>query len=306
MYLDKIASTQRKKQATRVSIGTAIVLLLAKIGVFFFTSSLAILASAIDSLLDLLISLSNYFVVRQSEQDATDNFRFGFGRLEEVAGLFQGILITLIGVGIILGVLLGDYINHTVQSPDYILWMMGGSMAMTYWLTQFLKRAYEATHSSVLAADAAHYRADLYSNAGIFFGTLLLMATGWNQIDSIICLVLAALVVKDGGLIAFSSLQVLLDREIAPELSVQITDTIDTFIYEKRIAGYHALRTRKTGSKYFAEVHVVFKPDIMLKDAHILAHQLEDAMHQRLPRLEITLHLDAYNDEVEDRSRSNK
>ena len=305
MYLDKSSSTKRKKQATRVSIGTAIVLLLAKVVVFLCTASLAILASAIDSLLDLLISLSNYFVIKQSEQDPTDNFRFGFGRLEEVASLFQGLVIMLIGIGIILGVLLGDYLNHMVERPDYILWVMALSMGVTYWLTGFLKRASIATHSSVLEADAAHYRADLYTNAGIFIGTLLLITTGWNQIDAITCLILACLVIKDGARVAFSALQVLLDREIGPEVSARITDALNAFISEKRIAGYHALRTRKTGSKYFAEVHVVFNSNILLKDAHIVAHELEAAMHQRLPRLEISLHLDPYNDELEDRSRGN-
>ena len=306
MYLDKSSSTQRKKQATRFSIATAVFLLLAKIVVFAFTASLAILASAIDSLMDLLISSSNYFVIKQSERDPTDNFRFGFGRLEEVASLFQGMIITFIGFSIILGVLLGDYLNHSITRPDYILWVMALSISVTYWLTRFLKRAAIATHSSVLEADAAHYRADLYSNAGIFIGTLLLIATGWNLIDGIVCLILACFVIKDGAKIAFSSLQVLLDREIEPEVSMRITDAMQDFINEKRIAGYHALRTRKTGSKYFAEVHVVFNPNILLKDAHIVAHQLEASMHQRLPRLEISLHLDPYNDEVEDRSRSNK
>ena len=284
-YLDKAASTLRKKRATKISIATATSLLIAKIFIFAYTASLAVLASAIDSLLDLLVSTTNFYIVKQSEKAPTENFRFGYGRIEEIAGLFQGMLIAGIGVSIIVAIFMGDHLDNTIQNPTAVLWMMGISMLITWQLSRFLESEATVTRSSVLIADAAHYRADLLSNAGIFVSVILIMLTDWSYIDAGVCLILAIFIIYDGAHIATDALHVLLDREAEPDVREKIISTIERFTNEGKVGGFHALRTRKTGSKYFAEFHLEFNPDILLKDAHVIAHQLEDAICQLLPQI---------------------
>jgi ferrous-iron efflux pump FieF len=304
-HLNKAESTRRKKRATAISTAIALFLMCAKFLVFFVTGSLALLASAIDSLLDLLISFSNYFIVKNAEHNATENYRFGFGRLEEIAGLFQGLFVIFIGIGIIFTIASGDYIHHQIQHPEYVLWVMGLSLLISIAHIRFLNKESKATRSSVLEADAGHYRADMFSNSGIFFGIILVILTGWDQVDSILCIVMALFIIKDGVQIALNAFQYLLDKEAEPEIINKVITILELFVSENAISGYHNLRSRKTGSKYFAEVHLEFNGEILLKDAHTIAHQVEDKVAEHIPRLELTVHLDPENDADTDQNRLN-
>ncbi|DAB33190.1 MAG TPA: cation-efflux pump, partial [Sulfurospirillum sp. UBA12182] len=66
-----------QKKATIISSATAGILVIIKFTIGVLSGSVAVLASAIDSLLDLVISGFNYFAIKKSEEDADETFNYG-------------------------------------------------------------------------------------------------------------------------------------------------------------------------------------------------------------------------------------
>lgn len=289
----------QKQGAIKVSITTAILLFFVKIGVGVFTQSLAILASALDSLLDFLVSVGNYFAAKKSDTAPTQEFRYGFGKIEGVLGLFQGIFIAI--SGLILGgmgawkIWNGGEIVHV----DAAIWVMIFSTLVTFLLVQFLKKKAQKTKSLILEADAMHYQSDLFSNIAILAGIIIIWSTQKFWIDGLISILIAGLIIKSGVEIFQKSLYLLLDREIDPETRNAIEVVLLNAVKQGRIDSYHYFRTRQSGSKIFVDVHIVLNETILLKLAHDIAEEIEDKIEAIIGEGgEVLIHLDPVDDSV--------
>ena len=79
--------------ASFFSVGTAFVLMIAKLATFMLTSSMAILSSLFDSVQDMLTSLINLIAVREATTPADKEHRFGHGKAQALGGLIQSLII---------------------------------------------------------------------------------------------------------------------------------------------------------------------------------------------------------------------
>lgn len=284
------------KKATLIASSIASLLALVKLIVGVMSGSVAVLASAIDSLLDVIISVFNFFALHQSEQPANQKFNYGYGKIESLASLIEGVIIGCSG-GYILYEAIGKIVSkeHIIQI-DQTIGVMIFSLVMTLALVIFLALMVKKSKNQVLEADLLHYKTDLLSNGGVLFSLAVIYWTDWQIVDAILGIAVALYVILSAFGIGKKGVLNLLDRSIDEELSLKIQNTLES----SPISSYHGLKSRISGNTLFLEVHLVFDETISLLEAHNTSEEIEERLAQNDPTLKwvILSHLDPYDDSV--------
>ena len=285
-----------QKQATIVSTITATILVLFKVVVAIMSGSVAVLASAIDSVLDMFISLFNYFAINKSEERPNANYQFGKAKIQALAALAEGIIITISGLYIIYASF-GKLLNNTPTL--YItasIVVMTVSIVITYALVHYLLKVAKQTDNIVIKADALHYKTDLFSNFAVLGGLVLVQLSGFDQIDAIIGFGIGAFIIYSAFEIINESVQTLLDKSLEASM---IADIEAILLGNEEMTSYHWLKTRTDGSTNYVLFHMVLWPNIPLLEAHRIADTIEDniALLDDKKNWVITPHFDPYDDE---------
>lgn len=284
------------KKATLIASSIASLLALVKLIVGVMSGSVAVLASAIDSLLDVIISIFNFFALHQSEQPANQKFNYGYGKIESLASLIEGVIIGCSG-GYILYEAIGKIVSkeHIIQI-DQTIGVMIFSLVMTLALVIFLTLMVKKSKNQVLEADLLHYKTDLLSNGGVLLSLAVIYWTDWQIVDAILGIAVALYVILSAFGIGKKGVLNLLDSSIDEELSLKIQNTLES----SPISSYHGLKSRISGNTLFLEVHLVFDETISLLEAHNTSEEIEERLAQNDPTLKwvILSHLDPYDDSV--------
>ncbi len=286
-----------QKTATIVSSLTAFLLLIIKFIIWLMSWSIAVLSSAIDSLLDLFVSLFNYFAVSRAEKEPDSKYNYWRWKIEALASLFEWLIIT--GSGFyILYVSIIKFINKETIS---YLWesvlVMIISVLITWILVYFLEYVAKKTDNLVIKSDALHYKTDLFSNAWILIWLAVIHFTGFYLIDSIIWIIISFYIIFSAFELIQTWYSYLMDQSISKKEVKKIKKII---MWHKRVTSYHFLKTRQMWKTKFVEVHVVFNKKMLLLEAH----DIGDIIEEEIPKIDqkcewnITLHLDPYDDSV--------
>ncbi|MBD3792787.1 MAG: cation transporter [Campylobacterales bacterium] len=286
-----------QKRATVIASSVATTLTLVKFMIGIASGSVAVLASAIDSLLDTVISIFNFFAIKKSEEKADDDFHYGKGKVQAIAAVIEGTIITLSGFYIIYEAvnkaITGE--QTTLLTPAIVVMIF--SIAVTFLLVEYLTGVAKKTDNIVIKADALHYQTDLISNGVILLSLVLVYFTQWDIIDAIFGLGIGVYIIYLAFEIIKEGILILLDRALEPELVQAIEEKIAE---HPSVNGYHWLKTRTDGTHNFVEFHLVLEPDMTLMEAHHISDQIES----RIMKLDenktwlITPHFDPYDDET--------
>ena len=284
-----------QKKATIVSSLTATILIVIKLAVGLLSGSVAVLASAIDSILDLIVSAFNYFAINKAEKPADEQFNYGRGKVEALAAVIEGTVITMSGIYIfyesIKKAYRGEIVSHL--TPSVIVMVV--SLILTVALVMFLNFVAKKTDNMVIKADALHYKTDIFSNGIILISLVIIQLTNFYLIDSIMGVVISIYIIYSAYEIIKDGVYMLLDAALDEEIVQNIKNIIKS---EKAVNDYHFLKTRKSGNTNFVDVHLVFDTDILLLEAHRVADRVEDSIKELSKNDEwvINTHLDPYDD----------
>ncbi len=287
-----------EKKATLISSLVALMLVITKTVAGLLSGSVAVLASAIDSALDLAVSAFNYFAISRSEKPASERFNYGLGKIEGLAATIEGTVIIMSGLFIlykaIYKAMLGGGTTHLEMSMGVMLFSLG----VTALLVIYLTRTAKATNNLVVKADAMHYKTDLYANVGVLVSLVLVKMTGNHLIDALVGAIIAIYIIYSAYEILREGVLNLLDVALAKEMVEQIKAIINT---EPDVSSYHFLRTRKAGSNHFVEAHLVFQRGILLDTAHDAADHIESEVMGLDDKANwvFNLHLDPVDDSGE-------
>ncbi len=284
-----------EKKATIVSSTTAVLLIIMKVFVGVMSGSVAVLASAIDSVLDLAVSIFNYFAVHNSEKAPDEKFNFGRGKIEAIASVLEGIIITLSGVYIFYSAVIKLIHEHQTKYLEASIIVMVISVIMTGALVMFLNHVAKKTGSMVIKADALHYKTDLYSNAAIIIALVIIQFTAFDMIDAILGILIAIYIIYSAFELIKEGTLVLMDVAMDEDLVKEVKKIIDT---NPDVVSYHQLHTRSAGQDLFVSVHLVFNISISLFDAHRICDKIEDdiADIDNKYQWHIIIHPDPYDD----------
>ncbi len=285
-----------QKRATVVSSTVATILVFIKLVIGVASGSVAVLASAIDSLLDTLVSLFNFFAIKKSEENPNDIYQYGKGKIQAIAAVIEGTIISMSGLYIIY-VGAEKLIEGSVTSlltPSIVA--MTISIVVTYFLVQYLLKVSKETDNLVIKADALHYKTDLWSNAAVLLALGLVYLTGLDWIDALFGMGIGVYIIYSAYGIIVEGIEILLDRALEGNLVAQIGEIISK---HPEVTSYHWLRTRTDGTTNYVEFHMVLRPSMRLLEAHRIADEVEDSIRELETRKRwvITPHFDPYDDE---------
>lgn len=286
-----------QKKATIVSSFTATILIIVKLAIGIMSGSVAVLASAIDSVLDLIVSAFNYFAISKSEQPADKKFNYGKGKIEALAAVIEGTVITVSGVYIFYEAIRKAFYQKEIEYLNASIIVMLISLALTIALVTFLNYVAKKTGSMVVKSDALHYKTDVLSNGAILVSLVLIQVTNFGLIDSIMGVIISIYIIYSAYEIIKDGVYILLDASLDEAIVEKMKNII---LEEKEISDFHYLKTRKSGHTNFVDVHLVFSPGISLIKAHHAGDRIEEKIKDLIDDEEwvINAHLDPYDDSI--------
>lgn len=287
-----IPDSQIKKKVgiLRFSILIGTFLTVFKLSVGFFTNSLSLIASAVDSLMDVLVSTANLIAVREADKPADKEHLYGHGKIESLAGLFQSLIISIGGIYLVMESVKRLIHRIELEHIPVAVGVIVVSMILTWILVLKLKRVSRETDSTIIETESLHFTMDFATNAGVIAALILVRFTGSPLWDLVIAFLIACYILKQSFGIFRTSIDELLDRALPPSEQKEIEQII--LNYDPRITGFHNLRTRKIGNRRFIDFHFEIKEEEDFKKAHQLTEALIKRIQERFPDADITVHFD--------------
>ncbi|MBP6162761.1 MAG: cation transporter [Aliarcobacter sp.] len=284
-----------QKKATLISSCVAAILTLMKLVIGIASGSVAVLASAVDSVLDMFVSIFNYFAISNSEKPADKTFNYGRGKIEALASVIEGTIITISGLYLLYQAVDKAINGHISQYLDISIYVMIASLIITISLVTYLNYVAKKTNSMVIKADALHYKTDVFSNVAVLVSLVLVTFTGYELIDVFVGGGIALYIIYSSYELIHDGILVLLDRAVDEELVCKIEEIIKE---NDKVNAYHLLKTREAGHQTFVEVHLVFDCIITLMDAHRASDWIEDKIEKLDTKRNwiINIHMDPYDD----------
>jgi len=291
------AVTPPRSRPATVSIGSNTALILLKVIAGSITGSVAILTEAMHSSIDLVASLVAYVSIRKADEPADETHPYGHEKMENLAAAVEGMLI-LVGSGVIVFEAIRRLAQGGhVEKLGFGIAVVAASMVVNLAVSTYLFRRARVHDSPALEGDAAHLRTDAVTSAAVLGGLILVQATGEEWVDSAVALAVAAVILVTGIRLLTRSGRVLVDEALPAHELEAIVETVRSF-GPQGVAGFHKLRARRAGARRHVDMHVQFRAGTTLEAAHRTAHQLQDAIAERVAHADVLIHL-----EPEDRVR---
>lgn len=276
------------RYTTYASVAIAALLIIIKLYAWRHTESIGILASLIDSTMDMAASLINMIAVGHALRPADSEHRFGHGKAESLAGLGQAAFIAVSAL-----FLISQAVDRFIN-PEPLANLQAGmgiiviSLILTIGLVFFQRHTIQKTDSSAIKADELHYKGDIFSNIGILVA-LFLADFGFFVADPAIGLLIGVYILYCAWEISWGAIQTLMDHELSEDIQLQI-ETIARA--HKQVIGIHDLRTRQSGLVNFVQMHVDLDKNMSLEEAHYIAEQVEANIQAALPNTDVIIHQD--------------
>ncbi|WP_321366094.1 cation diffusion facilitator family transporter [uncultured Celeribacter sp.] len=283
--------TRLNLSAGLASVTVATILVLAKLWALSLTGSLSIAASLADSAMDFLIAAGGLLAIYYASRPPDDDHTFGHTSAEDLAALAQSVFI-LISAGVI-----GVTSVRRLLSPAPKEMMAEGagiavmilSIVLTIALVLWQRHVARKTGSKVVSADSLHYVGDLIPNIGAILALLASSMFGFHQLDSVVALGAAGILLVGALNIGKSAWDALMDRAAPPEM----IEAIENMAKEMPgIYAYHDLKTRMAGSKPFVNIHIEVNGDQTLREAHAISAGLKRQILDAYPNADVIVHKD--------------
>jgi ferrous-iron efflux pump FieF len=282
-------TTALTRRVTRLSVATALVLSAVKLAAWWFSGSVAMLASLADSGLDLIAASAAFFAVRYAAAPPDREHRYGHGKAEAFASLVQA------GLVFASAALIGrEAVDHVIRpqplsNQGWNMAVMALSIVLTGALIWAQTRVLSRANSVAVAGDRVHYAADLASNliAFVAIGASALLASALP--DAIGALLVAALLLWGAVNVFRASTVELMDQELDDASRRRIAELAGA---DPRIRNVHQLRTRAAGPYIHVQMHAELDPATSLVEAHQVMVEAEERVLREYPNADIIIHPD--------------
>jgi cation diffusion facilitator family transporter len=279
-----------KIRAARIAVATATGLAIIKLIAGIMTGSLAVLASALDSLLDILMSGVNYFAIRHAEQPADECHPFGHGKFETAATLIQSAIIAATGLLICF-----ESIRRMTGEVELVR-IEGGMLVLLFsvgasvCISRYLRRIASQTDSSALKADSLHFAMDVYTNLALLVGLVLINLFEAAWLDPALSLMVGIYIIFEAVKLLRHGMRDMLDEELPEPIRAEVARLIEG--HRGDLVGYHNLRTRRAGSQKIMDFHLTVCRHLTVEQAHEIADGLEKKIEAGIYGADVTIHIE--------------
>jgi ferrous-iron efflux pump FieF len=276
-------------RAAIASVSTALFLLLLKAFAAYETSSVAMLGSLADTGLDLIASIVTLFGVRLASLPADPEHRFGHGKAESLAALFQVGLIAFSAFSIGWRAVARLIAGETTAHAEYGIAVSLIAIVVTLTLLSYQRFVIRRTGSVAIHADHVHYQSDLLLNLSVIAALVLDQYAGFTGADPMLGIAIAAWLLFGAVRASSRAIDQLMDREWPEEKRRRFLQLAGQHPASR---GIHDLRTRTSGSREFAQFHIWVDPEMTVARAHDVMDDIEAKLAADFPGVEVLIHLD--------------
>lgn len=283
-------NSAKKLFAAKLSITAAVCLAVVKFIVGIMSGSMAVLASAIDSMLDILMSGFNFLAIRHADQPADDKHAYGHGKFETIAAVVQSLIIGGSGVWIFI-----ESINRLISgtSPSSLgngIIVLGISIVVSFVLSRYLVKTAKETGSPALEADSLHFAMDVYTNLALAAGLVLMFWFKIPWLDALLSLCASCYILFEALRLIRRAMGDILDEQIPLEERDKIEQVIKNEGCD--MWNCHDLRTRKSGSHRIIDFHLTVCKNLTVQSSHSITEMLEERIDQQLPNSDVIIHIE--------------
>lgn len=261
-----------------------------KLVIGIVTGSVAVISEAIHSALDLIASLIAFFSVRLSNRSADKNHPYGHGKVENISGTIETLLIFVAGIWIIYECV-HKLLNPTnIKLPFLGIIVMFVGAGINFIVSRKVKKAADEFHSVAMKSNALHLLTDVFTSLGVAVSLLLVTLTGWTILDPIIGIVLALYIMREAYKLMKESFPPLLDARLTEEEESEILRVIELF--KEEYIEIHDFRTRRSGPEEYVDFHLVTPSTMDVFTAHQLCDEIEQAIKTVFERAQVLIHVE--------------
>ena len=284
---------KREVRAIQIAIACSIIGALTKFVFGFITGSMSMISSAVDSLGDLFVSITNLFVVRVAGSAPDEDHNYGHAKIEGLGAMFEGGFIFAAGAFIIYEAVHKLMVGEVSHDSTLGIFVMLPILGITAATVVHLGKVAKATGSLVIKSDALHYMTDVYVNIGVLVSLILVKLTGKPIIDSLISIGIALYMLYSSTHIVREGFGVVMDKSLEPETVGKLNALLRGC---SKIESFHDFKTR-TGKIPHVDFHVVVRPDMTAREVHDLFLELQVDVREIVgPSAKVLMHADPAGD----------
>jgi len=279
-----------KTQVARLSVISNTFLIILKVIAGIISGSVSILSEAIHSSMDLLAAIIAFLAVRISDTPSDEKHNYGHGKVENVSGVIEGLLILVASGWIIVEAIKKLIHPMPVESLGIGSLVMLISAIVNFIVSRRLYKVAKETHSVALEADALHLKTDVLTSLGVAAGLFLIMVTGVHWFDPLIAILVALMILRESFILIrkafFPLLDVAWDKEELEHLN-------DVFMRLK--VSQHDVKTRKAGNYRFIDFHIELPADMTFEQVHDFCSSIENEIRKEFENVQITIHPEPFD-----------
>ncbi|MEN6357555.1 MAG: cation diffusion facilitator family transporter [Armatimonadota bacterium] len=286
----------RKSNVALLSVISNSTLVIMKLAIGLVIGSVSVISEAIHSGVDLLAAIIALFAVRTSGQPADREHPFGHGKIENISGTVEALLIFLAA-----GWIIWEAVNkllhpHPLKSLGWGVGVMLISALANLFVSHMLFKVGRQTDSVALQADAWHLRTDVYTSAGVMTGLALIWLAEaafpgehFHWIDPVAAILVAMLIIRAAYELTIKSGRDLLDVSLPDDEEQWIRDYLAKV---DSVKGFHCLCTRKAGSERFIEFHLLVDPNMSVQESHRITDEVTQGIREQYEGSAVTIHIE--------------
>lgn len=288
---------ERKMKVALLSIVSNTVLILMKVIAGILSGSVSIISEAIHSGMDLIASLVAFLSVRQSSKPADKGHPYGHGKIENISGIIEGVLIFAAAAMIMTKAYHKIFDSAEIEETNLAIAVMIISSFVNFLVSRKLYKVSKEEDSMALEADALHLKTDVYTSLGVGIGLFLIKTTGLVILDSIVAMLVALLIIKEACVLCKNAVNFLLDVKLSDAEEEEIRSIIVK--HSHQFMEYHKLKTRKSGNMKHIDFHIVVDPDLAVREAHDIIGGIKKDMCDKFKNTRVSIHVDPYKEKEE-------
>lgn len=290
-----MSKLDRRVKIALLSILSNTTLIVFKVIAGILSGSVSIISEAIHSGMDLVASLVAFLSVRQSAKPADRDHPFGHGKIENISGIVEGLLIFVAAAMIIFEALKKIREPAEIDKAAIAIAVMLVSSLVNLAVSRKLYKVSQEEDSMALEADALHLKTDVYTSLGVGVGIILMKITGLFILDSIVAMLVALLIIKEAWELTKNAFGYLLDVKLSDEEEAEIEKVIKQ--HNHQFKDYHKLKTRKSGNMKHIDFHITVDPNLTVLETHEIIGQLKKDMNDKFKNTRVNIHIDPYKEE---------
>jgi cation diffusion facilitator family transporter len=277
-----------KVSTARLSIVSNTLLILMKLAAGIISGSVSILSEAIHSSMDLVAAIISFFSVRVSDNPPDTRHPYGHGKIENISGVIESLLIFLAALWIIIEAvkkLFGEKIELDSIAVGSVVMFI--SAIVNTFVSRRLYKVAHATGSVALEADALHLKTDIYTSLGVAIGLGLIIITGINWLDPVIAILVALFIIGQAYQMLMKAFTPLLDTAWSNNEIEELKKKLNSLN-----VSYHDLRTRVAGNYRFVDIHIQIPEYVTVGNAHKYCDKIEKELTTVYENLTVTIHVE--------------